>query len=108
MAAARNRAAKGGAAYEAFLEEDNDAQIRSLGSKVSELRALSINIGQHVKSDNALLDELDGNFDSTGNILSGTMKRLGNLTNSKDSRHMLYLVVFVVVVLLLVYKLSRH
>ena len=35
------------------------------------------------------------------------MKRLGNLTNSKDSRHMLYLVIFVVVVLLLVYKLSR-
>ena len=43
----------------------------------------------------------------TGSVLSGTMKRLGNLTNSKDSRHMLYLVVFVVVVLLLVYKLSR-
>ncbi|KAL3916411.1 MAG: hypothetical protein SGPRY_006830 [Prymnesium sp.] len=55
---------RGGAAYEAFLEQENEAQIASLGNKVSELRALSIHIGQHVKSDNALLDELDGNFNS--------------------------------------------
>lgn len=86
MAAARNRSAKvrrcalesftikcqatasiysqGSAAYEAFMEQENDAQIGALGSKVSELRALSIQIGQHVKNDNSLLDDLDENFNS--------------------------------------------
>lgn len=46
-------------------------------------------------------------FDGTGSILGGTMKRLQNLTGSKDSRLMLYLALFVVVVFLLIYKLSR-
>ena len=89
------------------MENENDAQLGLLGNKVSELRELSIAIGKHVKDDNTLLNDLDGNFDGTGSILSGTMKKLGNLTSSKDSRHMLYLIVFVVVVFLLVYKLSR-
>ena len=122
---------QGGAAYDAFMEQENDAKIGALGDKVSELRALTIQIGNHVKADNQELDALNGSFDSArgsssanarscmqvafsrtlagaGSILAGTMKRLGGLTSSKDSRHMLYLVVFVVVVLLLVYKLSRH
>ena len=46
------------------MEQENDAQIGALGNKVSELRALSIQIGNHVKGDNKLLDDLDGNFDS--------------------------------------------
>ena len=47
------------------MEQENDAQINVLGNKVSELRALSIQIGQHVKSDNTLLDDLSNNFDGT-------------------------------------------
>lgn len=95
------------AIHESYMESENDAALGLLGNKVSELRELSIAIGKHVKDDNALLDDLDGKFDSTGSILSGTMKRLGNLTHSKDGRHMLYLAAFVVVVFFLVYKLSH-
>lgn len=89
------------------MEGENDEKIGMLGSKVSELRELSIQIGRHVKDDKSLLDDLDGNFDGTGSLLSGTMKRLNTLSNSKDSRHMLFLACFVVLVFMLVYKLSR-
>ena len=95
------------AIHESYLENENDSALAGLGSKVSELRELSIAIGKHVKDDNTLLNDLDGNFDGTGSLLSGTMKRLGNLTNSKDSRHMLYLAAFVIFVFLMVYKLSK-
>ena len=35
------------------------------------------------------------------------MKRLNGLTNSKDSRHMLYLMLFVIVVLLMLWRLTK-
>ena len=43
----------------------------------------------------------------TSSILAGTMKRLNGLTNSKDSRHMLYLMLFVIVVLLMLWRLTK-
>ena len=67
----------------------------------------TIAIGSHVKEDNRLLGDLDNSFDSAGSLLSGTMKRLGNLADSGGNRHMLYLALFVIFVLLLVYKLFR-
>ena len=108
---ARRPGAFGGAgsAYDAssYLEESNDAQIGALSGKVTQLKELSIAIGSHVKEDNRLLGDLDNNFDTAGGMLGGTMKRLGALTTSKDSRHMLYLGLFVFVVFLLVWKLAR-
>lgn len=101
------RSAAGGAAYDSYLEGDNDAQVNLLAGKVGQLKELSIAIGSHVREDNKLLGEIDNSFDTTGGLLGGTMKRLGNLTSSNDNRHMLYLVVFVVFVFLLVYKLTR-
>ena len=70
-------------------------------------KELSIAIGSHVKEDNRLLGDLDNSFDSAGSLLSGTMKRLGSLADSGGNRHMLYLALFVIFVLLLVYKLFR-
>ena len=75
--------------------------------KVGQLKELSIAIGSHVKEDNRLLGDLDNSFDSAGSLLSGTMKRLGSLADSGGNRHMLYLALFVIFVLLLVYKLFR-
>lgn len=37
-------------------------------------------------------------------LLNGTMKRLGSLVNSKDSRHMIYLALFVVFVFFVMWR----
>ena len=105
MAAARHR----GNAYDAssYMEDENDALVNGLAGKVSQLRELSIQIGSHVKEDNRLLSDLDSGFDKTGGMLGGTMRRIGAMADSKGSRHMLYLALFVIFVLLLVYKLFR-
>ena len=94
-------------AYGSCMEQENDAQIGALAGKVSQLKQLSIDIGTHVREDNSMLNDLDGSFDSAGGLLHGTMKRLGTLANSKDSRHMLYLALFVVLVFLVLYKMMR-
>jgi blocked-early-in-transport protein 1 len=97
----------GGAAYDNYLEHENDAQISNLASKVTALRDISIQIGGHVREDNRLLDDLDGGFDSTGNLLGGTMKRLGVLAKSGGGCHMTYLVAFVLFVFLLLWRMTK-
>uniref|UniRef100_A0A7S3W915 t-SNARE coiled-coil homology domain-containing protein n=1 Tax=Strombidinopsis acuminata TaxID=141414 RepID=A0A7S3W915_9SPIT len=102
----RRAAAKAGAAsHESYMEQENDDQIGLLAGKVSALRGIAIEIGDHVREDNRLLDSLDDKFMSAGGLLSGTMKRLNKLASSKDSKHMMYLALFVVAVFLFIYKM---
>jgi blocked-early-in-transport protein 1 len=104
---ARSRGGAGNAYQNDYMEQQNDEQINLIAGKVGQLKELSIAIGSHVKEDNRLLGDLDNSFDSAGSLLSGTMKRLGSLADSGGNRHMLYLALFVIFVLLLVYKLFR-
>ena len=89
------------------MENENDAQISALLGKVSQLKEVSVQIGNHVREDNRMLNGMGDQFDSSGSMLSGTVKRLSALANSKDSWHMAYLAVFVVFVFLFIYKMTR-
>jgi len=95
----------GAASHESYMEQENDDQIGLLAGKVSALRGIAIEIGDHVREDNRILDGLDDRFLTAGNLLGGTMRRLNTLASSKDSRHMLYLALFVVAVFLIIYKM---
>lgn len=46
-------------------------------------------------------------FDNTEGLLGGTMKRLGIMMDQGGSKHMLYLILFVVVVFVLLYFAIR-
>ena len=98
-----DRSAHGSAAYESYLQSENDLQINNLAGKVSALKDISIQIGNHIKEDNRLLGDLDNSFDSTGNLLGGTMKRLSRLAQSGGGCHMTYLAAFVMFVFLLMW-----
>lgn len=97
----------GSAAYDAYLESENDMQIGLISSKVGALRDVAIQINGHIKEDNAMLDGLGSSFDSAGGLLGGTMKRLGALTNSSGNCTMVYLVAFVLFVFLLLWRLTK-
>ena len=103
----RSRNNEGSSRYDSTLEQENDAHIGLLAGKVAQLKQLSIDIKDHVRDDNKMIGDLDGSFDSTGGLLQGTMKRMGTMLNGKDSRHMLFLAIFVVVTLLLLYRMMR-
>ena len=98
---------RGGASYESYMEQENDASINHLASKVSALRDISIQIGGHIKEDNRLLDDMGGSFDRTSGMLGGTMKRLSTLANSSGGGYMIYLAVFVVFIFLLMWRLAK-
>jgi len=93
-----------GAAYTtSFMEKENDEHIGLLHGKVSQLKQMSIQIGDFVNQDNKLLDDMGGSFDRTNGLLSGTMKRLDALAQTKDGRHMIYLGLFVLGLFIFLY-----
>jgi len=98
-----------GAAYTTnFMERENDEHVNLLHGKVSALKEMTIQIGDHVRNDNAMLDGMGSEFDRTNSLLSGTMKRLDALAQTKNGRHMIYLALFVIVVFFVLWVSRRR
>ena len=100
-------ARRGGAAYDSYMESENDALINGLGAKVSQLKELTIAIGGDVREQNNMLNDLNSSFDNTGGLLGSTMKRLGVLAKSGGDCTMTYLAIFVFCVVLLLWRLTK-
>ena len=54
---------------------------------------MSVQIGDHVREDNKMLNGMD-QFDTSGSMLGGTVKRPTALANSRDGWHTAYLAIF--------------
>ena len=54
---------------------------------------VSVQIGDHVREDNKMLNGMD-QFDTSGSMLGGTVKRPTALANSRDGWHTAYLAIF--------------
>uniref|UniRef100_H3GFH3 t-SNARE coiled-coil homology domain-containing protein n=1 Tax=Phytophthora ramorum TaxID=164328 RepID=H3GFH3_PHYRM len=90
-----------------LLEDQNDEQISHLSLQITQLKQLSGNIHSEVVDQNRFLDGMGKEFDNTEGLLGGTMKRLGIMMDQGGSKHMLYLILFVVVVFVLLYFAIR-
>ncbi|RMX62298.1 hypothetical protein DD238_008376 [Peronospora effusa] len=109
---ASSRAQKGknvdnGEQAKRLLEEQNDEQISHLSLQITQLKQLSGSIHSEVVDQNRFLDGMGTEFDNTEGLLGGTMKRLGVMMEQGGSKHMLYLILFVVLVFLLLYFTIR-
>ncbi|XP_003382429.1 PREDICTED: BET1 homolog [Amphimedon queenslandica] len=90
-----------------MLEEENDQLVDSLKHKVSALKSLSIDIGDEVRGQNRLLNDMGKDFDTTGGLLSGTMKRLHGLSQGGHNRWMCYMIVLIVFVFIVLYFIIK-
>lgn len=97
----------GSAAYDSHLENENDAQTAKLLSQVSALKDVTSQINIHIKGDNDMLDKMNDSFDSTNNMLGGTMKRLNTLAASAGGGNIMYLAMFVIAVFLILWRMTR-
>lgn len=86
-----------------LLERENDDRLAELGEQVSLLKSLTLDINNEVKSQNRLLDSMDGSFGSASDLFKNTIGKLGIMVSSGGSNHMYYLIIFVVFVFLLLY-----
>ena len=51
---------------------------------------LAIDINDEVQDQNRLLDGMDGQMGSAGDMMSETIGKLGTMLNSPDGKHMMY------------------
>jgi len=91
-----------------ILEQQNNDRISELSDHVARLKGLTIDIGNEVREQNRLLDNMSDGFSGAKDLLSGSLKRIGNMLERGGAKHMCYMVAFVVFVMVLLYFLMTH
>ncbi|CAD6588301.1 MAG: hypothetical protein CYPHOPRED_004332, partial [Cyphobasidiales sp. Tagirdzhanova-0007] len=87
------------------LEAQNDAQLDELHSKLRSLHAVTIDIHNDSRGQNAMLDTTSSSFDSLGTSLTNSASRLGkHITNKQTQGRTMMYAVGAVFVLFLVYR----
>ena len=86
-----------------ILEQQNNERISELSDQVARLKGLTIDIGNEVREQNSLLDTMGDGFLSTRDMLQGSLLRIGTMLESGGTKHMCYMVAFVVFVMIFLY-----
>lgn len=98
----------GGRAYDAnsgIMEQQNNERIDELSDQVARLKGLTIDIGNEVREQNSLLDGIGDTFSNTGDLLQGSLRRIGTMLESGGTKHMCYMVAFIVGVMIFLWWL---
>jgi hypothetical protein len=66
-------------------------------------QGLTIDIGNEVREQNSLLDTMGDGFQSTRDMLQGSLARIGIMLDTSSGKHMCYMVLFVVFVVIFLY-----
>jgi len=86
-----------------ILEQQNNDRIAELSDHVARLKGLTIDIGNEVREQNALLDNMGDGFSNTRDLLQGSLRRIGVMLERGGSKHLCYMVGFVVFVMVFLY-----
>jgi len=87
------------------FEEENNRKTAELSEQVQRLKDVAVSINGEVTAQNDFLSSMEGTFGRTGQLMSGTLKKLQVMINTGGSKHMCYLIVFVVGIFFLLYFL---
>lgn len=91
-----------------IMEQQNNDRISELHESVARLKGLTIDIGNEVREQNSLLDDMGEGFASTSDLLAGSLRRIGTMLESGGAKHMCYMVTFVVFVMVFLYWLMTY
>eukprot|EP00581_Thalassiosira_minuscula_P006614 CAMPEP_0183704154 /NCGR_PEP_ID=MMETSP0737-20130205/1589_1 /TAXON_ID=385413 /ORGANISM="Thalassiosira miniscula, Strain CCMP1093" /LENGTH=146 /DNA_ID=CAMNT_0025930975 /DNA_START=144 /DNA_END=581 /DNA_ORIENTATION=- len=86
-----------------IMEQQNNDRISELSDQVARLKGLTIDIGNEVREQNSLLDNMGDGFTNVGDMLTGSLARMGIMLERGGAKHMCYLVCFVVFVMVFLY-----
>ncbi|KYQ91017.1 hypothetical protein DLAC_07916 [Tieghemostelium lacteum] len=114
---------------EQLMEQQNDKYYDNINNKITDLKRvtiplyynqslknsytyiyttnqISLDIESQVQESNTLLERIESELHSASSLLSNTMKKLNDVSKTATSRHMLFLILFVVFIFLFVYMLK--
>lgn len=88
------------------LEEENQRLEEDLSEKIKTLKSLTIDIGDEVRNQDKILNELDDDVFRTGGFISNTIGRVTRL--SKTGRfHTCYMLLFALLVFFILYLVLK-
>ncbi|XP_074599996.1 BET1 homolog [Brevipalpus obovatus] len=105
----RNNASYSSTSYEEaeFIEPENESLITGLKGKVTQLKSLTIDMGDEIRYQNAFLKEMDTEMDSTWGRLSSSMKRVTRLASLPGNKLIFFLLGFAFLIFFLIYVMIR-
>ncbi|XP_077978150.1 BET1 homolog isoform X2 [Glandiceps talaboti] len=90
-----------------MLDDENEHLVDGLHNKVSQLKELSIDIGNEVRAQNKMLGEMDDDFDKSHGSLRGAMSRLKRMAAAGHNRYICYLMLFALFVFLVIWYVVK-
>jgi blocked early in transport 1 len=91
-----------------ILEQQNNERINDLADHVARLKGLTIDIGNEVREQNSLLDNMGDGFQNTRDLLQGSLRRIGTMLEQGGAKHMCYMVAFCVFVMVFLWWLMSY
>lgn len=91
-----------------ILEQQNNERLNELSTHVAKLKGLTIDIGNEVREQNSLLDNMNDNFSNTRDMILGSLTRIGTMLQSSGMKHMCIMVSFCVMVMLFLWWIMSH
>ena len=88
-----------------ILEQQNNERMNELADHVALLKGLTIEIGNEVREQNSLLDNMNDGFTNTRDLLQNSLRRIGTMLEQGGTKHMCYMVLFCVGVMMLLWWL---
>lgn len=90
-----------------LYQDENQRLEEELRSKVGALKSLSIDIGDEVRNQNALLNDMDDDMSKVRGFLGSTMARLKGITRGGYGRMWCYMFAFTMAVFFFMYVIIR-
>jgi len=88
---------------EELMTRDNDKKLEELAETVDVIKRLSKDIESGIDESNKNIGFLDKQMGDVQGVIGGAMQKLNNLATQGGSRHMCYLILFVVFIFILLY-----
>ncbi|KAL1925998.1 hypothetical protein VTP01DRAFT_7091 [Rhizomucor pusillus] len=85
------------------FEQQNDVRMDELGSKISALKSITLDMHQDVTDQDRLLDESNTAFGGLGNTLRHSYGRMNRMISTRHKRQLCFYVTIAVVVFLIIY-----
>ena len=90
-----------------ILEEQNNRDIAALSEKVSFMKNLAGDIEAAIQEDHNVLDQTGSTFDKVTTMMRGTLGNVNKMLATGGSKHMCYLIAFIVCLFLTLYWLMK-
>lgn len=89
------------------MERKASEQLKTLERSVLQIKEASLAIKGHMIDDESLVTDIDRGFDKNLSVMNQTMNKIDKMLTTASSNVLCYLLLFVFIVLVLLYKLTK-